>query len=114
MTDPPKHPLDNVYPGVYNGLRGGDTMAVRINITLPEYVLTQADARAAELGTTRSGFIATALQFKMQYDDMMREVPKMMQLLQDVRSGKMTPDQMRDALGSSATSVAVMGDEGEA
>ena len=102
MTDPPKHLLDNVYLGVYNGLRGGDTMAVRINITLPEYVLTQADARAAELGTTRSGFIATALQFKMQYDDMMREVPKMMQLLQDVRSGKITPDQMRDALGSSA------------
>lgn len=81
-------------------------MAVRINITLPEYVLAAADERAAELGTTRSGFIATALQFKMQYDDMMREVPKMMQMLQDVRSGKMTPDQMRDALGSSATDVA--------
>lgn len=89
-------------------------MAVRINITLPEYVLTQADARAAELGTTRSGFIATALQFKMQYDDMMREVPKMMQLLQDVRSGKITPDQMRDELGSCATSVAFMGGDAEA
>lgn len=89
-------------------------MAVRVNITLPEYVLEATDKRAAELGISRSGFIATALQFKMQYDDMMREVPKMMQLLQDVRSGKMTPDQMRDALGSSATSVSVMGDEGEA
>jgi hypothetical protein len=42
----------------------------------------------------------------MQYDDMMQEVPKMMQMLQDIRSGKMTPDQMRDALGSSATTVA--------
>ena len=63
-------------------------MAVRINITIPEYVLAAADARAAELGISRSGYIATALQFKMQYDDMMREVPKMMQLLDDVRSGK--------------------------
>lgn len=89
-------------------------MAVRVNITLPEYVLEATDKRAAELGISRSGFIATALQFKMQYDDMMREVPKMMQLLQDVRSGKMTLDQMRDALGSGATPVAVMGDEGDA
>lgn len=89
-------------------------MAVRVNITLPEYVLEATDKRAAELGISRSGFIATSLQFKMQYDDMMREVPKMMQLLQDVRSGKMTPDQMRNALGSIATSVAVMGDEGDA
>ena len=89
-------------------------MAVRINITIPEYVLAAADARAAELGISRSGYIATALQFKMQYDDMIREVPKMMQLLQDVRSGKMTPDQMRDALGSGATPVAVPGGAGEA
>lgn len=89
-------------------------MAVRVNITLPEYVLEATDKRAAELGISRSGFIATALQFKMQYDDMMREVPKMMQLLQDFRSGKMTPNQMLDVLGSSAISVSVMGDKGEA
>ena len=89
-------------------------MAVRVNITLPEYVLEAADKRAAELGISRSGFIATALQFKMQYDDIMAQVPVMMDMLKDVRSGKTTPDQMRDALGSSAISVAVMGDEGEA
>ena len=89
-------------------------MAVRINITIPEYVLEATDKRAAELGISRSGFITTALQFKMQYDDMMRDVPKMMQLLQDVRSGKMTPDQMRDALGSSATTVAGPGGAVEA
>ena len=89
-------------------------MAVRVNITLPEYVLEAIDKRAAELDIPRSTYIATALQFKMQYDDMMREVPKMMQLLQDVRSGKMTPDQMRDALGSGATPVAVPGGAGEA
>ena len=89
-------------------------MAVRINITIPEYVLAAADARAAELGISRSGYIATALQFKMQYDDMMREVPKMMQLLDDVRSGKIVPAQISGAAGSGATSVAVMVDEGEA
>ena len=86
----------------------------RYNITLPDNVVQLADRKAAELGISRSAFIATAIQFKVQYDDMMAQVPRMMEMLQDVRSGKMTPDQMRDALGSSATSVAVMGDEGEA
>lgn len=89
-------------------------MAVRVNITLPEYVLEATDKRAAELGISRSGFIATALQFKMQYDDIMAQVPVMMDMLKDVRSGKMTPDQMRVALGSSATTVAVSGGEDEA
>lgn len=89
-------------------------MAVRINITVPEYVLEATDKRAAELGISRSGFITTALQFKMQYDDIMAQVPVMMDILKDVRSGKMTPDQMRVALGSSATAVAVPGGEGEA
>ena len=86
----------------------------RYNISLPEYVVKTADRKAAELGISRSAFIATAIQFKVQYDDMMAQVPRMMEMWQDVRSGKMTPDQMRDALGSSATSVAVIGDEGEA
>lgn len=89
-------------------------MAVRINITVPEYVLEATDKRAAELGISRSGFITTALQFKMQYDDIMAQVPVMMDILKDVRSGKMTPDQMRVAFGSSATAVAVPGGEGEA
>lgn len=89
-------------------------MAVRINITIPEYVLEATDKRAAELGISRSGFITTALQFKMQYDDIMAQVPVIMDMLKDVRSGKMTPDQMRVALGSSATTVAVPGGEDEA
>lgn len=86
----------------------------RYNVSLPEYVVKTADRKAAELGISRSAFIATAIQFKVQYDDMMAQVPKMMEMIQDVRSGKMTPDQMRVALGSSATSVAVPGGEGEA
>lgn len=86
----------------------------RYNISLPEYVVKIADRKAAQLGISRSAFIATAILFKVQYDDMMQEVPKILQLLDDVRSGNVTPDQMRDALGSSAISVAVMGDEGEA
>ena len=86
----------------------------RYNISLPEYVVNTADRKAAELGISRSAFIATAIQFKVQYDDMMAQVPKMMEMIQDVRSGKMTPDQMRVALGSSATSVAVPGGDGEA
>lgn len=89
-------------------------MAVRINITIPEYVLEATDKRAAELGISRSGFITTALQFKMQYDDIMAQVPMMLDVLKDVRSGKMTPDQMLVALGSSATDVAQRGGDGEA
>lgn len=89
-------------------------MAVRINITIPEYVLEATDKRAAELGISRSGFITTALQFKMQYDDIMAQVPVMMDMLKDFHSGKMSPDQMRVALGSSATTVAVPGGEDEA
>ena len=86
----------------------------RYNISLPEYVVKIADRKAAQLGISRSAFIATAILFKVQYDDMMHEVPKILQLLDDVRSGKITPDLMRDTLGSSVTSVDVMGDEGEA
>lgn len=86
----------------------------RYNISLPEYVVKIADRKAAQLGISRSAFIATAILFKVQYDDMMQEVPKILQLLDDVRSGNLTLDQMRDALGSSAISVSVMGDEGEA
>ena len=86
----------------------------RYNISLPEYVVQTADRKAAELGISRSAFIATAIQFKVQYDDMMREVPKMMQLLDDVRSGKIVPAQISGSAGSGATSVAVIGDEGEA
>ena len=86
----------------------------RYNISLPEYLVQTADRKAAELGISRSAFIATAIQFKVQYDDMMREVPKMMQLLDDVRSGKIVPAQISGAAGSGATSVAVMVDEGEA
>lgn len=86
----------------------------RYNISLPEYVVQTADRKATELGISRSAFIATAIQFKVQYDDMVRELPKMMQILQDVKSGKMNTDQMRDALGSCATTVAGPGVEDEA
>lgn len=86
----------------------------RYNVSLPEYVVQIADKKAGELGISRSAFIATAIQFKVQYDDMMREVPKFMQLLQDVRTGKVTPEQMRDRFTSSATSVAVSGEDCEA
>ena len=77
----------------------------RYNVSLPEYVVQTADRKAAELGISRSAFIATAIQFKVQYDDIMAQVPVMMDMLKDVRSGKMTPDQMRDALGSGVPDV---------
>lgn len=86
----------------------------RYNISLPEYVCKLADERATALGISRSSFIATAVQFKAQYDDMMAQVPKMMKMAEDLKNGTITADQMRVVLGSSATDVAQRGGEGEA
>lgn len=55
---------------------------MRLNITLPEYVVKDADRRAEALGTSRSGYIAAALQFKAQYDDMMKTLPQFMEAVQ--------------------------------
>ena len=86
----------------------------RYNITLPDNVVQLADRKAAEMGISRSAFIATAIQFKAQYDETMLQMPKMIQFLDDVRSGKIVPVQISGSAGSGATSVAVTGDEGEA
>lgn len=58
---------------------------MRINITLPDYLVKDVDSRAKELGTSRSAYIATALQHKAQYDDMMKAMPKMMELVTEVQ-----------------------------
>lgn len=86
----------------------------RYNITLPDNVVQLADRKAAEMGISRSAFIATAIQFKAQYDDTMMQMPKMIQFLDDVRTGKIVPAQHPGHAGSGATSVAVMGDLTEA
>ena len=56
----------------------------RVNISLPEYVIADADRRAAKLGTSRSAYIALALSQKAQYDDMMQMMPQMMELMKQV------------------------------
>ena len=58
----------------------------RVNISLPEYVVEDTDRRAAELGTSRSAYIASALSQKAQYDDMMRMMPQMMELMKQVEA----------------------------
>lgn len=86
----------------------------RYNITLPDNVVQLADKKAAEMGISRSAFIATAIQFKAQYDETMLQVPKMMQFLEDIKNGKIAPVQISGAPGSGATDVALPGGEGEA
>ena len=86
----------------------------RYNISLPDNVVEVADRKAAEMGISRSAFIATAILFKAQYDDTMLQVPKMMQFLDDVRAGRIGPIKIAGADGSSATAVAHQGGEGEA
>lgn len=58
---------------------------MRINITLPDYLVKDVDCRAKVLGTSRSAYIATALQHKAQYDDMMKAMPKMMELVTEAQ-----------------------------
>lgn len=77
----------------------------RYNISLPEPVVQIADEQAEKMGISRSAFIATAIQFKAQYDAMMMEVPKMFQMLDDIRSGKITPMSISGAAGLSVPDV---------
>lgn len=86
----------------------------RYNITLPDNVVQLADRKAAEMGISRSGFIATAIQFKAQYDETMMQMPKMIQFLDDVRCGNIVPVHISGSAGSGETSVAVTEDAGEA
>lgn len=86
----------------------------RYNITLPDNVVQLADKKAAEMGISRSAFIATAIQFKAQYDETMLQVPKMMQFLEDIKNGKIAPVQISGVPGSSATDVALPGGDDEA
>jgi metal-responsive CopG/Arc/MetJ family transcriptional regulator len=77
----------------------------RYNISLPESVVQIADEQAEKMGISRSAFIATAIQFKAQYDAMMMEVPKMLQMIDDIRSGKITPKSISGGVGSSVLDV---------
>lgn len=54
---------------------------MRINITLPDYLVKDTDERAKSLGTSRSAYIASALAHKAQYDDMTKALPKMMDMM---------------------------------
>lgn len=68
---------------------------MRLNITLPEYVVKETDRRASDLGISRSGYIAAALAQKAQYDDMMTSLPQMMELLKKYEA-ELTPGQTSD------------------
>lgn len=59
---------------------------MRVNITLPDYLVEETDKRAAEAGMTRSGYIAAALHQKASYDDMFKNLPLMVQVLKDIES----------------------------
>ena len=47
-------------------VKGPASRAVRINITMPEDVLSRVDAYAEQRGMTRSGFLALAAQRQME------------------------------------------------
>lgn len=59
----------------------------RYNITLPDEVVAAADKKAKEMGLSRSAFIASAIQFKIQYDQLVCLLPSMLELVNDIRSG---------------------------
>lgn len=59
----------------------------RYNITLPDDVVAIADQKAKESGLSRSAFIASAIQFKAQYDMLVSQLPVMMEFIRDLRAG---------------------------
>lgn len=77
----------------------------RYNISLPESVVQIADEQAEKMGISRSAFIATAIQFMAQYDAMMLEFPKMLQMIDDIRNGKITTMSVSGGVGSSVPGV---------
>ena len=59
----------------------------RYNITLPDEVIAAADQKAKEFGLSRSAFIASAIQFKIQYDALVSQLPAMLEFIRDLRAG---------------------------
>ncbi len=64
----------------------------RYNITLPDDVVDAADRKAKEMGLSRSAFIASAIQFKIQYDTAMSQLPAVMAFISDLRAGNVSAD----------------------
>lgn len=79
----------------------------RYNISLPDDVVAAADRKAKESGLSRSSFIASAIQFKIQYDAIVGQLPEMMSFLRDLKAGGV---QIGTGI-QGTTSVAYEGDE---
>lgn len=47
----------------------------RVTFTIPEDLLANLDAAAEAMNLSRSSYIAVAVTFKMQQDEMMRQLP---------------------------------------
>lgn len=56
--------------------------AKRVNITLPEDLIEALDKAADDINLNRSAYIAVAISLKMQQDEMMKQLPLIMQKLQ--------------------------------
>lgn len=50
---------------------------MRININLSEKLLNEIDRRAKSLNLARSAYIAMALSYKMQQDDLIEKLPEL-------------------------------------
>lgn len=55
-------------------------MAKKINISLPDDVYERATEKAKELGLSRSSFISFCISDKMNQDEAVRSLPKLLQL----------------------------------
>lgn len=73
---------------------------MRINITIPESVVEDADIRAKSLGISRSAYICMAISFKGQYDDMMKSMPKMLETMENLKPKIEQLENMKSSLRS--------------
>ena len=74
----------------------------RYNITLPDDVVAVADQKAKECGLSRSAFIASAIQFKAQYDMLVSQLPVMMEFIRDLRAGGVSVSSVDSCASDSA------------
>ena len=58
---------------------------MRINISLTDEMVSELDKKAKSMHLTRSGYIAMALSYKMQTDEMVAYLPILAKNIQEAR-----------------------------
>lgn len=61
---------------------------VRTNLSIPAELMERIDKRAKELGLNRSGFIAYCINKQFEFEEMMKSIPAMMAIANNIEGVK--------------------------